>query len=69
MEDEYSWVWDYLGAAIGSKQFTVPLEVFVDDNCIVFDDDEENKLAYTEIHKVRHSGGTQPYGQHRHASP
>lgn len=26
---------------------------FLDENCIVFDSEEENKLEYTGIHKVR----------------
>ena len=26
---------------------------FIDENCIVFDSEEENKLSYTDTHKVR----------------
>ena len=25
---------------------------FLDENCIIFDDDDENKLEYTNIHTV-----------------
>ena len=27
---------------------------FLDDNCIIFDNEEENKLEYTQIHNVWH---------------
>jgi hypothetical protein len=28
---------------------------FLDDNCLVFDTEEENKLEYTQIHNVRNN--------------
>ena len=30
-----------------------PLLAFVDENCICFDDEDENKLEYTTIHNVK----------------
>lgn len=30
----------------------IPIYDFLDENCIVFDDEEENKFSYTDIHKV-----------------
>lgn len=29
----------------------MPIYDFLDENCIVFDDEEENKFSYTQIHK------------------
>ena len=29
-----------------------PIVEFIDDNCMCFDNEEENKLEYTNIHKV-----------------
>jgi hypothetical protein len=29
-----------------------PIIDFIDDNCLVFDEEEENKLEYTEVHNV-----------------
>lgn len=30
-----------------------PILEFIDENCLVFDEEEENKLEYTIIHQVR----------------
>lgn len=29
--------------------FTVPLMAFIDENCLVFDSEEENKFEYTAV--------------------
>ena len=31
----------------------VPIMQFIDDNCIVFDNDDENKFSYSDIHQVK----------------
>lgn len=33
-----------------SPEYTTPVMNFIDDNCIVFDSDEESKLEFTAIH-------------------
>lgn len=35
-----------------SPLWKVPIHTFIDANCIVFDDEEENKFSYTEVHNV-----------------
>lgn len=34
------------------SHWRVPIESFMDEYCIIFDDEEENKLEYTTYHKV-----------------
>jgi len=29
-----------------------PIMDFIDENCIVFEDEEENRLEYTDVHNV-----------------
>jgi The ARF-like 2 binding protein BART len=36
------------------SHWRVPIESFMDEYCIIFDDEEENKLEYTTYHKVAH---------------
>ena len=31
-----------------------PILSFIDEHCIVFDEDDENKLEYTDIHNVNY---------------
>ena len=31
-----------------SPTWEVPVMTFIDENCVIFDNDEENKLIYTE---------------------
>jgi hypothetical protein len=47
------WIFDYIVAFLKSPPWTTPLCDFLDENCIVFDADAENKLEYTHVHKVR----------------
>jgi hypothetical protein len=35
-----------------SPRWKTPVMSFLDEHCIVFDNEEENKLEFTEIHKV-----------------
>lgn len=52
-ETEYDWLFDYLYTVFKAPSWEGPLQSFIDEKCIVFDNDDENKLAYTEIHEVR----------------
>lgn len=44
------WLFDYLLSVFKSPQWDVAVMGFIDENCAVFDNDEENKLAYTDLH-------------------
>jgi len=35
-----------------SPRWKTPIMSFLDENCIIFDDDDENKLEYTTVHNV-----------------
>lgn len=35
-----------------SPTWRIPILTFIDENCIIFDDEEENKFEYTDIHNV-----------------
>jgi len=48
---EYDWLFDYIVSFLKSPPWTTPLNSFIDENCIIFDSDEENKLSYTECHQ------------------
>merc|ERR1712096_146089 len=49
-EDELDWLHDYIVQFLKSPSFKIPLVTFIDENCVIFDEDEENKLTYTDIH-------------------
>ena len=36
---------------IRSPRWKTPVHTFIDENCMAFDNEEENKLEHTEIHK------------------
>ena len=35
-----------------SPRWKTPVVSYIEDNCLIFDNEEENKLEYTPIHKV-----------------
>eukprot|EP00741_Cyanophora_paradoxa_P023252 tig00000254_g22459.t1 len=43
--------YDAIVQFLRSPRWSVPIMQFIDDHCVVFDMDDENKLVYTEIHK------------------
>ncbi|GCB78222.1 hypothetical protein scyTo_0016800 [Scyliorhinus torazame] len=45
------WVVEGVAGFLSSSCWTVPVTDFIEQNCAVFDDEEENKLSYTEIHQ------------------
>ena len=49
--DEYEWIFDYALQFLESDKFDALVMDFVDERCFLFDDEEENKLEYTQIHK------------------
>ncbi|KAM3929905.1 cilia- and flagella-associated protein 36 isoform 2-T2 [Leptodactylus fuscus] len=50
MAEDAEWVLDSVLAFLGCPAWTVPVSGFIEHKCSVFDDEEENKLSYTEIH-------------------
>lgn len=44
------WLSDYVLAFLKSPSWVAPIAQFVDERCIIFEDEEENKLEYTECH-------------------
>ncbi len=49
--EEYDWMFDYVLQFLESDKFDCSIMDFVDEKCFVFEDEEENKLIYTEIHR------------------
>ena len=41
---------DCICGFFASPLWTAPTCTFIDNNCVAFDGEEENKLVYTEIH-------------------
>lgn len=51
-ESASEWVFEYVHGVFQAPTWEGPIGTFIDDNCIVFDDEEENKLSHTEVHQV-----------------
>ena len=49
--DEYDWIFDFVLQFLESDKFDAEVMNFVDEKCFEFDDDEENKFIYTDIHR------------------
>lgn len=49
--EEFDWIFDYSLQFLESDKFDAALMDFVDEKCLVFEDADENKLIYTEIHR------------------
>mmetsp|Transcript_35540 Transcript_35540/g.43514 ORF Transcript_35540/g.43514 Transcript_35540/m.43514 type:complete len:513 (-) Transcript_35540:138-1676(-) len=47
---ETSWIFDYIAATLNSSRWDAEVMSFVDEYCIIFDNDDENKFIYTELH-------------------
>ena len=50
-ETENSWLIDLILSFFHSPEWKAPVMSFIEEKCIVFDDEEENKLEYTIVHK------------------
>lgn len=48
--EEQDWILDSITEYLKSPLWKNPLLAFVDDHCLCFDDEDENKLEYTSIH-------------------
>jgi hypothetical protein len=51
-ESATEWVFEYVHGVFQAPTWEGPIGGFIDENCIVFDDEEENKLSHTEVHQV-----------------
>lgn len=49
-DTDKDWLFDFLLSVFKSPQWDVAVMGFIDENCAVFDNDEENKLAYTALY-------------------
>ncbi|XP_028280054.1 cilia- and flagella-associated protein 36 isoform X3 [Parambassis ranga] len=50
-EDDSEWVLESIVGYLGSPEWVIPVTDFMENRCTVFDDEDENKLSYTEIHQ------------------
>ncbi|XP_056148013.1 cilia- and flagella-associated protein 36 isoform X2 [Lampris incognitus] len=50
-EDDSEWVVESIAGYLGSPEWVIPVTDFMENKCTVFDDEDENKLTYTEIHQ------------------
>jgi len=48
--DDVHWKMDAVMLFMKSPEYTVPVMDFIDENCMVFDADEESKLEFSEVH-------------------
>lgn len=44
------WLFDFLLSVFKSPEWDIAVMGFIDQNCAVFDTEEENKLSYTALH-------------------
>lgn len=49
-EGENDWLFDSIINFLRSPLWKTPIMSFLDEYCIIFDNEEENKLEYTKIH-------------------
>ncbi len=45
-------MYDCILQFLTSPLWKSPIYSFMDDNCVIFDNEEENKFTYTAVHKV-----------------
>lgn len=48
---ETEWLFDFLLSVFKSPAWDLAVMGFIDENCAVFDQEEENKLSYTALHQ------------------
>lgn len=52
--EEFDWIFDYVLQFLESDKFDAAVMDFVDENCYVFDSEDENKFIYSDIHAEFH---------------
>uniref|UniRef100_A0A7S4H8G5 Cilia- and flagella-associated protein 36 n=1 Tax=Guillardia theta TaxID=55529 RepID=A0A7S4H8G5_GUITH len=51
MSESNNWQLEAVDQFMRSPEYKTPIMNYIDEKCIVFDDDEENKLEFTKIHE------------------
>jgi hypothetical protein len=51
MPDDSGWVLECVMAFLRSPEYTTPVMNFIDENCLVFDTEDESKLNFTDVHQ------------------
>ncbi|XP_041739233.1 cilia- and flagella-associated protein 36 isoform X4 [Coregonus clupeaformis] len=51
MAEDSEWVVESIAGYLSSPEWVIPVTDFMENKCTVFDDEDENKLTYTEIHQ------------------
>ena len=46
------WFFDMIIGFLRSPRWKTPIMSFIDEHCVVFDDEDENKLEFTKVHQV-----------------
>jgi The ARF-like 2 binding protein BART len=49
--EDYDWIFDFVMQFLESDRFDSAVMDFVDEKCFVFEDVEENRFIYTDIHR------------------
>ena len=52
MGEDSEWIFASVINFLQSPLWATPIHNYIDQNCIFFDKEEENKLEYTSIHEV-----------------
>ncbi|XP_008319555.1 cilia- and flagella-associated protein 36 isoform X2 [Cynoglossus semilaevis] len=50
-EEDSEWIIESIVGFLGSPEWLIPVMDFVENKCTVFDDEDENKLSYTDVHQ------------------
>jgi hypothetical protein len=50
--EDNEWLLDSIIGFLKSPLWINPIQSFVDENCLIFDNEEEQKIEYTEIHNT-----------------
>ncbi|XP_064790177.1 cilia- and flagella-associated protein 36-like isoform X2 [Oncorhynchus masou masou] len=51
MAEDSEWVVESIAGYLSSPEWVIPVTDFMESKCTVFDDEDENKLTYTDIHQ------------------
>mmetsp|Transcript_46894 Transcript_46894/g.87379 ORF Transcript_46894/g.87379 Transcript_46894/m.87379 type:complete len:487 (-) Transcript_46894:251-1711(-) len=50
-DEDMQWLYEAVIRYLQGPMYSTPLMGFIDEACVIFDNDEENKLEYTKIHQ------------------
>eukprot|EP00232_Nephroselmis_pyriformis_P005488 CAMPEP_0182909292 /NCGR_PEP_ID=MMETSP0034_2-20130328/35674_1 /TAXON_ID=156128 /ORGANISM="Nephroselmis pyriformis, Strain CCMP717" /LENGTH=302 /DNA_ID=CAMNT_0025045537 /DNA_START=89 /DNA_END=993 /DNA_ORIENTATION=+ len=50
-DNELDWLYEAIIRFLQGPCYSAPLMSFIDENCVIFDNEEENKIEYTDIHE------------------